>query len=120
MKNIIQPLKGTRDFYPEEMARRNWLYAQLRRVSESFGYQEYEGPFLEPIELYAAKSGEELVKEQSFVFPDRGGDLITLRPELTPTLVRMIAQRQKTLVYPLRWWSGAYVALRTPSKRPYA
>jgi histidyl-tRNA synthetase len=105
MKNIIQPLKGTRDFYPEEMARRNWLYAQLRTVSESFGYQEYEGPFLEPIELYAAKSGEELVKEQSFVFPDRGGNLITLRPELTPSLVRMIAQRQKALVYPLRWWS---------------
>jgi histidyl-tRNA synthetase len=105
MKNIIQPLKGTRDFYPEDMARRNWLYSQLGKVSESFGYQEYEGPFLEPIELYAAKSGEELVKEQSFVFPDRGGDLITLRPELTPTLVRMIAQRQKALVYPLRWWS---------------
>jgi len=105
MKSIIQPLKGTRDFYPTEMAMRNWLYARLRKVSESYGYQEYDGPFLESIELYAAKSGEELVKEQSFVFPDRGGDLITLRPELTPSLVRMIAQRQRQLVYPLRWWS---------------
>ncbi len=105
MKNIIQPLKGTRDFYPEVMATRTWLYNVLRQVSESFGFQEYEGPFLESIELYAAKSGDELVKEQSFVFPDRGGDLITLRPELTPTLVRMIAQRQKQLVFPLRWWS---------------
>jgi histidyl-tRNA synthetase len=105
MKKIIQPLKGTRDFYPEIMAMRNWLYNTLREVSESFGYQEYEGPFLEPVDLYAAKSGDELVKEQSFVFPDRGGDLITLRPELTPTLVRMIAQRQSQLVFPLRWWS---------------
>jgi histidyl-tRNA synthetase len=105
MKNIIQPLKGTRDFYPEIMSTRIWLYNSLREVSESFGFQEYEGPFLESIDLYAAKSGEELVKEQSFVFPDRGGDLITLRPELTPTLVRMIAQRQNQLVFPLRWWS---------------
>ncbi len=105
MKQMIQSLKGTRDFYPYEMAVRNWLYENIRKVSESYGYQEWEGPFLESIELYAAKSGEELVKEQSFVFPDRGGDLITLRPELTPTLARMVAQRQKQLVYPLRWWT---------------
>jgi len=105
MKKIIQPLKGTRDFYPEVMAVRNWLYNTMRRVSESFGYQEYEAPFLESIDLYAAKSGDELVKEQSFVFRDRSGDLITLRPELTPSLTRMIAQRQRQLTYPLRWWS---------------
>lgn len=101
----IQSLKGTRDFYPEEMAVRAWLYDTVRRVSESFGYQEYDTPFLESIELYAAKSGEELVKEQSFVFPDRSGDLITLRPELTPSLARMVAQRQRQLTFPLRWWS---------------
>ncbi len=105
MKNIIQPLKGTRDFYPEDMAVRTWLYQNLREISESFGYQEYEGPLIETLELYAAKSGEELVKEQSFVFRDRGGEEITLRPELTPSLARMIAQRQNQLVYPLRWWS---------------
>jgi histidyl-tRNA synthetase len=105
MKTIIPSLKGTRDFYPEDMAIRTWIYDVLREVSEGFGYQEYEGPFLETLELYAAKSGEELVKEQSYVFPDRGGDLITLRPELTPTLARMVAQRQRQLVYPLRWWS---------------
>jgi histidyl-tRNA synthetase len=80
MKNIIQTVKGTREFYPEEMALRKWLYGKMSRVSQSFGYQEYDGPFLESIDLYAAKSGEELVKEQSFVFPDRGGNLITLRP----------------------------------------
>ena len=117
MKGIIQPLKGTRDFYPELMAIRNWLYNTIRQVSESFGYQEYEAPFLESIDLYAAKSGEELVKEQSYVFPDRSGDLITLRPELTPSLTRMIAQRQRQLSYPLRWWSfGPFWRYERPQK----
>ena len=105
MKSTIQSVKGTRDYYPEEMALRNFLYSTARQVSESFGYQEWDAPFLETIDLYAAKSGDELVKEQAFVFPDRGGDLITLRPELTPSLARLVAQRQKQLVYPLRWWS---------------
>jgi len=117
MKTIIQSLKGTRDFYPEVMAVRNWLYRAIADVSTSFGYQEYDGPFLESIELYAAKSGEELVKEQSFVFPDRGGDLITLRPELTPSLARMVAQRQRQLIYPLRWWSfGPFWRYERPQK----
>ncbi|MBN1877471.1 MAG: histidine--tRNA ligase [Anaerolineae bacterium] len=102
---VIQAVKGTRDFYPEEKQVQTWLYRTLRRVSESFGYQEYETPYLETLELYAAKSGDELVKEQAFVFPDRGGNMITLRPELTPSLARMMAQRQRQLIYPLRWWS---------------
>lgn len=117
MGKVVASLKGTRDFYPEEMAVRSWLYETLREVSESFGYQEYDGPFLEKIDLYAAKSGEELVKEQSFVFPDRGGDLITLRPELTPSLARMVAQRQHQLTYPLRWWSfGPFWRYERPQK----
>ncbi len=99
------PVKGTRDFYPEDMQVRSWLYRSIRQVSESFGYQEYEGPFLETLDLYAAKSGEELVKKQSYVFADRSGEWITLRPELTPTLARMVAQRQRQLAFPLRWWS---------------
>jgi histidyl-tRNA synthetase len=105
MKNIIPSVKGTRDFYPEDMAVRNWLISKIRKVSESFGYQEYEAPFLERLELYAAKSGEELVKKQSYVFKDRDGDEITLRPELTPSLARMVAERQGQLVYPMRLWS---------------
>ncbi len=105
MKNGIPAVKGTRDFYPEQMALRTWLYNTIRKVSESFGYQEWDGPFLEAIDLYAAKSGEELVKKQSYVFSDRGGDEITLRPELTPTLARMVAARQNELVFPARWWS---------------
>jgi histidyl-tRNA synthetase len=117
MKSTIQSVKGTRDFYPEDMALRNFIYSAVRRASESFGYQEWEGPFLETIDLYAAKSGEELVKEQAFVFPDRGGDLITLRPELTPTLARLVAQRQKQLAYPLRWWSfGPFWRYERPQK----
>ena len=105
MKKIIPPVKGTRDFYPEQMAVRTWFYGTVRRVSESFGYQEWEAPILESLDLYAAKSGEELVKKQSYVFTDRGGEEITLRPELTPSLARMIAQKQGELAFPARWWS---------------
>jgi histidyl-tRNA synthetase len=117
MKNQIQTVKGTRDFYPEDMAIRRWLYGLIEQVSTSFGYQEYDGPYIEKIDLYAAKSGEELVKEQSFVFADRGGDLVTLRPELTPSLARMVATRQNALVYPLRWWSfGNFWRYEKPQK----
>jgi histidyl-tRNA synthetase len=117
MGKIIPAVKGTRDFYPEDMALRNWIYANIKKVSESFGYQEYDGPFIEKIDLYAAKSGEELVKEQAFVFPDRGGELITLRPELTLSLARMVAQRQRQLNYPLRWWSfGPFWRYERPQK----
>lgn len=117
MREIIQRVKGTREFYPEDMAFRTWLYAQMRAVSESFAYQEYDGPFLEKLDLYAAKSGEELVKEQSFVFMDRGGSEVALRPELTPSLARMVAQRQNLLNYPLRMWSfGPFWRYEQPQK----
>lgn len=105
MAEIIRSVKGTRDFYPEDMAVRRWMFDIIREVSTRFGYQEYDGPCLEFIDLYAAKSGEELVKEQAFVFSSPGDDLLTLRPELTPTLARMVAQRQFEIPMPLRWWS---------------
>ena len=117
MKNLIQPVKGTREFYPERMAQRNFIYEKVRAASQAFGYQEWDAPFIESIELYAAKSGEELVKKQSFVFEDRGGDLVTLRPELTPSLARMIAAKQAELIYPLRWWSfGPFWRYEQPQK----
>ncbi len=117
MKNIIQGVKGAREFYPGQMRNRNFLLEHIRKVSRQFGYEEYDGPFLEKIDLYAAKSGEELVKEQAFVFPDRGGELITLRPELTPSLARMVAEKQNELVYPLRWWSfGPFWRYEKPQK----
>ena len=105
MKPTIQTVKGTREFYPEEMALRNFIYEKVRAASRAFGFQEYDGPFIETIDLYAAKSGEELVKKQSFTFQDRGGDFVTLRPELTPSLARMIAAKQGELTLPVRWWS---------------
>jgi histidyl-tRNA synthetase len=117
MSSKIQPVKGTREFYPEQMALRNYLYEKVRAASQSFGYQEYDGPFIEPINLYAAKSGEELVKKQSFTFEDRGGDVVTLRPELTPSLTRMIAAKQGELTFPLRWWSfGPFWRYEQPQK----
>ncbi len=117
MKKIISSVKGTRDFYPEQMALRNWMYSILRQVSESFGYQEWDAPYLETLGLYAAKSGEELVKEQSYVFKDRGGEEITLRPELTPSLARLVAQKQHELNFPLRWWSwGPFWRYERPQK----
>lgn len=117
MPSLIPPVRGTTDYYPEEMALRAWLYARMREVSESFGYQEYDAPFLEKFELYAAKSGAELVEKQSYVFEDRGGERITLRPELTPSLARMVAARQRQLTYPLRWWSfGPFWRYEKPQK----
>lgn len=101
----FQPVKGTRDFYPEKMVFRQWLFGKMREVSQKFGYQEYEGPILEPLELYAAKSGEDLVKNQTFVLQDRSGKQLALRPELTPTLARMVAQKQADLPKPIRWFS---------------
>jgi len=113
----IKTVKGTREFYPEEMALRNYLYEKVRNASQVFGYQEWDGPFLETIELYAAKSGEELVKKQSFMFTDRGGELVTLRPELTPSFARMIAAKQNELTYPVRWWSfGPFWRYESPQK----
>src|SRR6266508_5392439 len=117
MKKVIQSVKGTRDFYPEQMSTRIWLYNTMRAVAESLGYQEYEAPILESLELYAAKSGEELVKEQSYVFTDRGGSEIALRPELTPSLARMVAQKQNELNFPVRWWSfGPFWRYERPQK----
>jgi histidyl-tRNA synthetase len=117
MTNKIQPVKGTREFYPEQMALRNFIYKKMGEAATSFGYQEWDAPFIEPIDLYAAKSGEELVKKQSFTFTDRGGDFVTLRPELTPSLARMIAAKQGELTFPVRWWSfGPFWRYEQPQK----
>jgi histidyl-tRNA synthetase len=117
MTSKVQTVKGTREFYPEQMSLRNFLYEKVRAASQAFGYQEYDGPFIETIDLYAAREGEELVKKQSFTFEDRGGNLVTLRPELTPSLARMIAAKQNELIYPVRWWSfGPFWRYEQPQK----
>jgi histidyl-tRNA synthetase len=99
------PYKGVRDFYPEDMRIQNYIFSVMRTVAESFGYEEYSASLLEPTELYAAKSGEELVSEQTYTFEDRGGRSVTLRPEMTPSLARMIAGKRRELSLPLRWYS---------------
>jgi histidyl-tRNA synthetase len=99
------PYKGVQDFYPEDMAVEKYIFSVWRKVAEQFGYVEYSASPLEPTELYAEKSGEEIVNEQTFTFTDRGDRSVTLRPEMTPTLARMVAARRKSLKFPLRWYS---------------
>ncbi len=100
-----QPYKGARDFYPEEKRIQKFMFQILRKVAESFGYQEYDAPIIEPIELYLSKTSEEIVAEQTYNFMDRGGRHVTLRPEMTPTVSRLVAARRQELSYPLRWYS---------------
>ncbi len=102
---IIAPVRGTRDFYPKEMAFQTWFYNQAKEVAESFGFQEYDGPIIETLDLYAAKSGEELVKRQSFTLKGLSGKILALRPEMTPTLARMVAQKAGDLVFPVKWFN---------------
>lgn len=104
-----EPYKGTRDFYPEDWAFQKYLFDTLRKVAESYGYVEYNASPLEPAELYAAKTGEEIVNEQTYTFTDRGDRKVTLRPEMTPTVARMIAARKRELASPLRWYSIANI-----------
>lgn len=100
-----QPYKGARDFYPEDKRLLNYIFWQWIEVAESFGYEEYNAPLLEPLEIYTAKTGEEIVNEQTYVFEDRGGRKVTIRPEMTPSVSRMVAAKRQELAYPLRWYS---------------
>jgi len=100
----FQAVKGTRDFYPEQMARRNWLIDAWRRVSLRNGFVEFDGPELEYLDLYRAKSGQEIVA-QLFGLSDRGGRELALRPEITPTLARMVNARINSLPRPIKWFS---------------
>lgn len=100
-----QPYKGARDFYPEDKRMQKWLFDTLRDAAEAFGYEEYDAPALEPLELYLAKSGEEIINEQTYAFTDRGERRVAIRPEMTPSVSRMVAARRQELAYPLRWYS---------------
>lgn len=105
MSLSTQPYKGARDFYPEDKRLQKYMFSKIRQTVESYGYEEYDAPILEPLELYAAKSGEEIVNEQTYSFTDRGGREVVIRPEMTPTVSRMVAGRRQELGYPLRWYS---------------
>jgi histidyl-tRNA synthetase len=104
-KLSTEPYKGVRDFYPGRMAVQNYIFDIWKKTAESFGYEEYGASVLEPSDLYKAKSGEEIVNEQTYTFIDRGDREVTLRPEMTPTLARMVAAKKRELVFPLRWYS---------------
>lgn len=106
-KLSTEPYKGVRDFYPEDMAVQQHIFDTWSRTAESFGFERYDASVLEPAELYKSKGAEneELVNEQTYTFTDRGNREVTLRPEMTPTVARMIAGRHKELSFPARWYS---------------
>ncbi|MEZ4104215.1 MAG: histidine--tRNA ligase [Candidatus Paceibacterota bacterium] len=110
MKNkklSTESYKGVRDFYPEDMAIQSYIFDTWSDTAESFGFQRYDASILEPAELYKSKGSEneEIINEQSYTFTDRGDREVTLRPEMTPTVARMIAGRHRELHFPIRWYS---------------
>ncbi|CAM9301523.1 unnamed protein product [Ectocarpus fasciculatus] len=100
----LKPPKGTRDVFPEDMRLRNWLFGHWRGVASSFGFEEYDAPVLESESLYTRKSGEE-VTQQLYCFEDKGGRRVSLRPEMTPSLARMVMAKRKSLTLPVKWFS---------------
>lgn len=101
------PYKGTRDYYPTDKRKQNYIFGIWARVAKRFGYEEYAAPLLEPLEVYTAKSGQELVSEQTYSFVDRGDRQVVIRPEMTPSISRMVAARRQELAYPARLFSIA-------------
>src|SRR3989344_8577168 len=105
MTNITtQSYRGARDFYPEDMRIQNYIYDTWKRVCRRYGFEQYDFPILEPFELFAAKSGRELVNEQLFSFEDRSGRKLAIRPELTPGTICLLAQKYKQLPKPIKWF----------------
>jgi histidyl-tRNA synthetase len=100
----IKPVKGTRDFYPKQMAVRNWIIDGWKNASKRNGFEEYDGPVFEYLDIYRIKSGDEIV-EQLFNFQDRGKRHLAIRPEITPTLARMVNQKINALSKPIKWFS---------------
>ena len=100
----IPPVKGTRDFYPPEMARHNWIVQGWKKASLRNGFEEYDGPIFEHLAMYQVKSGQEIV-EQLFSLEDRGGRELAIRPEITPTLARMVNQKINALPRPIKWFA---------------
>src|SRR3989344_5711013 len=99
------PYKGVRDFYPADWARVQAMFSRMRETLEAWGYEEYNASPLERAELYESKGNEELLNEQTYTFTDRGDRRVTLRPEMTPTLARMVAGKRREMPFPLRWFS---------------
>lgn len=100
---VVEAVQGTRDFYPAEMERLQGIFEVWVTVCESFGYEAFDGPLLEPASLYAKSGGD--IPEQVYSFVDKGGRELVVRPELTPTLARMVVARQRELQKPIKWYS---------------
>ena len=100
-----RPYRGCRDFFPAEMRCRDYLFEKMKNVVSRYGLEPYDGPLLEEVELYKAKSGQELIDDQIYSFEDRGKRLVAIRPEMTPTFARMVAQVYRELPKPIRWYS---------------
>lgn len=116
-KLTTQPYKGTRDSYPEDMFKREYLFKIWKDVAKSFGYEEYDTPLLEEANLYKVKSGEELANTQLYNFVDKGGREVAIRPEMTPSLARMVAARSMQLPKPIRWFNiGRFYRYEKPQK----
>jgi len=105
LKFSTEPVKGMNDYYPSDLRELNWILGNIEDVMELYGYEEFETPLLEPIEIYAAKSSDELVNEQSFYIEMIKDVKLILKPELTPTLARMVAKKSQELKKPIRWYS---------------
>lgn len=109
--------KGARDWYPESMRLREYIFRTWRRVVRRYGYEAYDAPLIEPIDVYEAKSGQELVSEQTYSFVDRGERRVAIRPEMTPSVSRMIAGRQQEIPMPARWYSiGQFMRYERPQR----
>ncbi len=104
-KFSTQPIRGMEDYYPSDLREVNWIIETIRDVAERYCYEEFETPLLEPIEIFAAKSSDELVNEQSFIVEKKKGERLILIPELTPSLARMVAKKSQELKKPIRWFS---------------
>ncbi len=104
-KLSTKPLRGMEDYYPSDLREINWIIDNIRDVADLYSYEEFESPSLEPIEIFAAKSSDELVNEQSFIVEKKKGEKLILIPELTPSLARMITARRQELKKPIRWFS---------------
>ena len=104
-KLSTKPYKGVRDFYPQDWMFQKWMFWKMKEVCERFGYENYNASPLEPTELYEAKSGQEIVGNETYNMIDRGDRKVTIRPEMTPTVARMVADQMRELPKPIRWYS---------------
>ncbi len=100
-----KPYKGCRDFHPIQMRVRDYIFSKMRTTAEQFAFEAYDGPLLEEVDLYLAKSGEELINDQIYSFTDRGERKVAIRPEMTPTVARMVAGVHRETSKPIRWYS---------------